>query len=269
MAATLAMPERIRSGAPLRDLEQGQINGELETYLLELALQSKFPSRAELPDSFQSGSLEYYANWLRYLTLRDKKKRERGAVVSYDANRYSLLFPARPRVGELTIELKYPKAQCHIPLLKVHSHPDSSCFSDADLMSFFNQLKTPVHVGPEKAMQIATTRYSYLTIMTEEAKNMISTPDDNSFSRYNGWTCDIGHLEVDRHFKSDPRTGWLLRDSISNEFLQVIYTTFIHTLYLSTEYQLGLYYSSGDGKYWRAGKSEIQEILTEEIEERL
>ena len=263
------MSERVRTGSPLRDLEQRQVNKELETCLLELALQSKFLSFVELPDSFQSGSLEYYANRLRYLTLRDKKKRERGAVVSYDANRYSLLFPTRPSVGELTIELKYPRAQYHIPLLKVHSHSDSSCFSDIDLMGFFNQLKTPVHIGPEKAMQIATTRYNYLIIMTEEAKTMISTPGDNNFSRYDGWTCDIGHLEVDRHFKSDPRAGWLLRDSIFNDFLQAIYTTFIHTLYLSTEYQLGLYYSSGDGKYWRAGKSEIQEILTEEIEERL
>jgi hypothetical protein len=267
--AVTPMSERVRVGSPVKDLEQRQASGELETCLLEFALQGRFPSCTELPDSFQSGSLEYYANWLRYLTLRDKKKRERGAVVSYDANHHSLLFPARPRVGELTIELKYPRAQCHIPLLKVHSHPDSSCFSDSDLMGFSNQLKTPVHVGPERAIQIATARYNYLLIMTEEAKNMISTPGDNEFSRYDGLFCDIGHLEVHRHFTSDPRTSWLLRDSIFNNFRRAIYITFIQTLYLSIKYKLRLYYSSGDGRYRRAGKSEIQEILTEEIEERL
>jgi len=263
------MSERVRTGSPVRDLEQRQVNEELETCLLEFALQSRFPFCAELPDSFQSGSLEHYANWFRYLTLRDEKKRERGAVVSYDANRHSLLFPARPQVGKSEIELEYPRAQSHIPLLKTHSHSDSSCFSDGDLMGFFNQLKTPVHVGPEKAMQVATARYNYLLIMTEEAKGMISAPGDNEFSRYDDWFCDIGHLEIHRHFKSDPRTSWLLRDGIFNDFRQAIYITFIRTLYLSTRYQLGLYYSSGDGKYRRAGKPEIQEILTEEIEERL
>jgi len=262
------MSERVRTDPPSRDFEQRQVK-ELETCLLEFALQGRFPSCAELPGSFRAQSLERYGSWLRYLTSRDKKKRERGAVVSFDTNRHSLIFPARLGVGEHTIDLEYPRAQSHIPLLKVHSHSDSSCFSDSDLMGFFNQLKTPVHIGPERAMQVATARYNYLAIMTEEAKNMILAPGDNRFSRYAGWDCDIGHLEVHRHFKSDPRTSWLLRDSIFNNFRQAVYITFFYTLFLSTKYQLGLYYSSGNGKYRRAGKAEIQEILTEEIGERL
>ena len=263
------MSERVRTSPPLREIEPKGDNKELETCLLEFALQNRFPSSTELPDSFQSGSLEDYANRLRYLTLRDKRKRERGAVVSYDTNCHSLLFPTRPRVGEGRIDLRYPRAQCHVPLLKVHSHSDSSCFSDVDLMGFFDQIKTPVHVRPETAIQVATTRYNYLAMMTEEAKNLISAPGDNKFSRYHGWFDDIGHLEVDQHFRSDPRTRWLLRESVFNNFLQAIYISYIHTLYLSSKYQLGLYYSSGDGKYWKAGKEEIQKILTELIEERL
>lgn len=260
---------------------------ELETYTAGIAQGEPLVSYETLPSVINATGIEGYANWLSELTNIDPKHYERGTTIFFDKRKFTLVFPSNPQIGDGVITLYYPNNSNCVPVMASHSHPDSSAFSgpDGDLAYMLGAHKGPAPLAYIPAMQVATTKYNYLLLRTQET---VPSDETNRYWRsgiLDGFNNDPEVKEIFEFFSYENQygTGLSIEDFRSLQWISGVnlshpssFDVFFHchfilpitNYYASQKHKLGFYYSEKNGRYVHLTKSRIIQLVAEVVRAR-
>ena len=255
-----------------------QQHNALENYFVDV-INSDVPDFETLPDSFTSGALDTYASWVAELTANDPQHRERSSFIFYNPKKQQFIFPPNPLLGDefsaKTLITNSPGK--NYPLVRVHSHPDSTAFSTTDIK---RSLRTTgfwsSNYNDSIAELLGTYRGNYLVLTTAQSQFF---PPDEVDELANYLNSNISNAIAGRHAQQ----ATLLKDlglseqeivdflnrlnkkehEIFGSDISTLATTVNYTALLASKFQFGFYYSEGNGKFEKHTPERIHELKLE------
>lgn len=231
---------------------------------------AKWPDYHELPESFDAGGIEEYANWLQELTAHDPEHRERVSHVYlhgedlYDTGiAKGLIYRRRVRRGENKRVNPKPvhRNERFIPIVTAHSHPHTSCFSLDDFKYFTSAYANPdfsKYEGP--VFIVSTPEYNYLLMQSLDTSKIPPYEIISTISEHENSLKDMAIEVLDEGYyrhKSASRSREREREVLGCSALDYVgFIVLSHSL--ARELRLGLYYSHKDGHYKRVDKQFIK-----------
>lgn len=258
-------------------------NGELERYFLSLFDKDLFDYN-NLPPTISSVGMDQYATWLSNLTQEDPEHRERAAFIYLRRDTEQFIYPPNPSLGTQarSIPVFTLNPGKFIPAVRVHSHPDSTCFSPQDLKRGMIDDGIWSRSNEFVAELVGTTRFNYLLLRTSQ-----TTFDDTGVVERKVAASNEAVADFIKQFQilvADHVTVALpegsveptLRNAIVKRIVDTIvklesevfgsdferyFMTLVTTHAVAKAYSLGFYYSDKKGVYRSFPETYLEEIL--------
>ncbi len=258
--------------------------GDLENYFVHLSEddEEELIYYDDLPDSFSSVGMDQYPTWLAMLTEADPQHRERASFVYLREDPIEFIYPQNPEIGTESeaIPIKTKKPKIFFPLTRVHSHPDTTCFSPQDLRRVLSLRGIWFEENEFVSEIVGTPRQNFLLLRTEETE--FDEPE-----------------EVERLLENFQQDAQKMRDAIDNVIRESVkgdlgtkemadllinclyqaekevfgadYATYLTTIaathQIAKEHKIGFYVSNHDGLYRRFTDEDLQSIKNKRKEQ--
>ncbi len=256
---------------------EGEIQGrgDLENILVQAVREDKSILPEELPDQLTSFGIERYINWISEQAKNDPRNREYAGELHIDANG-RFIYSKRPNKGsEISVTPRVTKNYDKFATaVLVHTHPDSTSFSDRDLLN----------VNLTIIQSVSTTEFNYILIRNPEILIAEGESDkfrEDSDENQKEWAASIGGLRGTITGVVMRENGLTLNNPQGQKYKSIILnlvkhmevsifgadlTRYMHTLdfarLTANKYGLGFYYSEKDGIYRRVKPSFLNDFTT-------
>lgn len=255
--------------------EINRSRGELEEYFADLGGErEELLHYDELPDTFTSVGLDQYPAWFAKLTEKDPAHNERAAYL-FLRDPIEIIYPTNPEIGteKSSLAVKTKKPKVFFPIARVHSHPDTTCFSPQDFRRAMG--RTGIYFEENEFISeiVGTPKNNFLLLRTEETE--FDDPEDverilESFQqeveRMHNFTYNTIKDSVQGQKGADELAEVLFdcqlqaEEEIFGADYARYYTTIAATHQIASDHKLGFYVSNQDGIYRKFTDEDLQAI---------